>query len=69
MTYVFSDKTGTLTSNEMQLRQIAIEGTSYGHADFRCEGCHRLSALCSVAAPQHAGCWNLGIQAVGVSTS
>ena len=33
--YVFSDKTGTLTSNEMQLRQIAIEGTAYGRADFR----------------------------------
>jgi len=32
---VFSDKTGTLTSNEMQLRQIAIEGTSYGSASYR----------------------------------
>ena len=34
--YVFSDKTGTLTSNEMRLRGIAIKGKSYGSPDFRC---------------------------------
>lgn len=34
--YVFSDKTGTLTSNEMQLRLIAIKGIEYGSLDFRC---------------------------------
>ena len=34
--YVFSDKTGTLTANEMQLREVAIAGAGYGSADFRC---------------------------------
>ena len=34
--YVFSDKTGTLTSNEMRLRGIAIKGQSFGSLDFRC---------------------------------
>ena len=33
--YVFSDKTGTLTANEMQLREIAIKGVAYGNASFR----------------------------------
>ena len=33
--YVFSDKTGTLTSNEMRLRGIAVKGVSYGNPDFR----------------------------------
>ena len=28
--YIFSDKTGTLTSNEMQLRELAIKGVSLG---------------------------------------
>jgi P-type E1-E2 ATPase len=35
--YIFSDKTGTLTSNEMRLRGIAIKGKSYGSPDFRWE--------------------------------
>lgn len=35
VSYVFSDKTGTLTSNEMRLRAIAIKGTPYGSSDFR----------------------------------
>ena len=35
--YIFSDKTGTLTSNEMQLRQIAVKGVAYGSADLRLE--------------------------------
>lgn len=34
--YVFSDKTGTLTSNEMQLRMIAIKGVAYGSMEFKC---------------------------------
>jgi phospholipid-transporting ATPase len=33
--YVFSDKTGTLTSNEMQMRMVAIKGVEYGSPDFR----------------------------------
>ena len=37
--YVFSDKTGTLTSNEMQLREIAIKGVKYGSAEYRCDHC------------------------------
>jgi hypothetical protein len=35
--YIFSDKTGTLTSNEMQLRQIAVKGVAYGNPDVRLE--------------------------------
>lgn len=35
--YIFSDKTGTLTSNEMQLRQIAVKGVAYGSNDVRLE--------------------------------
>lgn len=33
--YIFSDKTGTLTSNEMQLRLLAIKESSFGTVDFR----------------------------------
>lgn len=33
--YVFCDKTGTLTSNEMQLRLLTIKGQSFGRSDFR----------------------------------
>jgi phospholipid-translocating P-type ATPase (flippase) len=35
--YIFSDKTGTLTSNEMQLRQIAVKGVAYGSSEMRLE--------------------------------
>ncbi|CAK0743492.1 hypothetical protein CVIRNUC_001474 [Coccomyxa viridis] len=35
--YVFSDKTGTLTANEMQLREVAIAGVAYGDSSFRLE--------------------------------
>ena len=35
--YIFSDKTGTLTSNEMQLRQISIKGAIYGDINFKLE--------------------------------
>lgn len=35
--YVFSDKTGTLTSNEMQLRRISIKGDMYGDIEKRLE--------------------------------
>ncbi len=32
--YIFSDKTGTLTSNEMQLRCVALKGQAFGDPDF-----------------------------------
>lgn len=35
--YVFSDKTGTLTSNEMQLRAVSIRGHAYGSDDVKLE--------------------------------
>jgi hypothetical protein len=35
VSYVFSDKTGTLTSNEMRLRLIAVKGVPYGLPDYR----------------------------------
>ncbi len=35
--YIFSDKTGTLTSNEMQLRRIAIKGETYGNNELQLE--------------------------------
>lgn len=35
--YIFSDKTGTLTSNEMQLREIAVKGVAYGTSEVRLE--------------------------------
>ncbi|DBA65766.1 hypothetical protein WJX79_001197 [Trebouxia sp. C0005] len=35
--YVFSDKTGTLTSNEMQLREVAIKTIPLGSAEFKLE--------------------------------
>ena len=34
--YVFSDKTGTLTANEMQLRGVAVRGATFGGGDVRC---------------------------------
>ncbi len=36
VSYVFSDKTGTLTSNEMRLRGVSVKGVPYGGTDFRC---------------------------------
>lgn len=35
--YIFSDKTGTLTSNEMQLRKISIKGDVFGDVSFKLE--------------------------------
>ena len=35
--YIFSDKTGTLTSNEMQMRQLSIKGQVLGSVAFRLE--------------------------------
>lgn len=35
VSYVFSDKTGTLTSNDMQLRMISIKDRSFGREQFR----------------------------------
>eukprot|EP00210_Caulerpa_lentillifera_P001750 g1680.t1 len=37
--YIFSDKTGTLTSNEMQLRKVNIKGITYGDNNFKVENC------------------------------
>ncbi len=34
--YVFSDKTGTLTSNEMQLRAVAVKDAAFGGLDTKC---------------------------------
>ena len=36
--YVFSDKTGTLTSNEMRLRELAVKGAAFGNAKHRSVG-------------------------------
>ena len=36
--YVFSDKTGTLTSNEMQLRAVAVKDAAFGGLKTRCGG-------------------------------
>lgn len=35
--YIFSDKTGTLTTNDMRLREISIRTDSYGHKEFQLE--------------------------------
>lgn len=35
--YVFSDKTGTLTCNDMRMRQIAVKGVVYGRKDVELE--------------------------------
>mmetsp|Transcript_8499 Transcript_8499/g.24371 ORF Transcript_8499/g.24371 Transcript_8499/m.24371 type:complete len:1512 (+) Transcript_8499:120-4655(+) len=40
--YVFSDKTGTLTTNEMRLRQVAVKGTVFGSLDLKLEDHHGL---------------------------
>lgn len=47
--YVFSDKTGTLTSNEMQLREISIKGIKYGSAEYKCDIalCQSVQASCN----------------------
>ena len=37
--YVFSDKTGTLTSNEMRLRLLVLGGKLYGDPGFQLERC------------------------------
>lgn len=37
MEYVFSDKTGTLTGNEMQLRMITVKDAVFGRDDWRIE--------------------------------
>lgn len=41
--YVFCDKTGTLTQNEMRLRRIAIKDAVYGSSSFRLEDHPELS--------------------------
>eukprot|EP00951_Prasinocladus_malaysianus_P047036 scaffold648617_cov48-Prasinocladus_malaysianus.AAC.1 len=35
--YIFSDKTGTLTSNDMRLRQVAVKGVVYGKKEIELE--------------------------------
>jgi len=38
--FVFADKTGTLTANQMQLRALVLsDGASFGNASFRIESC------------------------------
>ena len=44
--YIFSDKTGTLTSNEMQLREIAVKGISLGVRGIK-------SVLANIQQPCH----------------
>ncbi|BDA48078.1 probable phospholipid-transporting ATPase 7 [Coccomyxa sp. Obi] len=76
--YVFSDKTGTLTSNEMQLRMLAVKGRPFGRPDFRLEDMAsdepssnlaeydgRLAA--AVDAVQHAGLWKDLLESGGSS--
>ncbi|KAL6774620.1 hypothetical protein ACKKBG_A25695 [Auxenochlorella protothecoides x Auxenochlorella symbiontica] len=46
--YIFSDKTGTLTSNEMQLRAVAIKGVAYGDTSFRLEEHEELTDLAAL---------------------
>jgi phospholipid-transporting ATPase len=47
--YVFSDKTGTLTANEMQLRELAIKGVAYGDASFKCASVADFAINCHTA--------------------
>ena len=43
--YIFSDKTGTLTSNEMQLREVSIKGQVLGNTNVRLEEHGELDGL------------------------
>jgi len=69
--YVFSDKTGTLTSNEMQLRMLAVKGQPFGRPDFRfvaahpllgsaayiCSSCPAADPLLYISPVCEHGCW------------
>lgn len=48
--YIFSDKTGTLTSNEMNLRSLALAGVPYGSAKLRCACLAAVSVVEALAA-------------------
>ncbi|KAK9839881.1 hypothetical protein WJX81_008363 [Elliptochloris bilobata] len=48
--YVFSDKTGTLTSNEMQLRAVAVKDAAFGGLGTRLEDMPEGSAEANLAA-------------------
>eukprot|EP00884_Botryococcus_braunii_P002411 jgi/Botrbrau1/12170/Bobra.0186s0078.1 len=74
--YVFSDKTGTLTSNEMQLRQSAIKGVIFGDPDMlleadvsesqeKCLGRWAPDLLDAVEAAKSRGCWETLVKAGG----
>jgi phospholipid-transporting ATPase len=39
VSYIFSDKTGTLTSNEMRLRLLVLGGETFGDPGFKLEHC------------------------------
>ena len=39
MKYIFSDKTGTLTRNEMKLRRVVVRGKCYGFGEKHDEVC------------------------------
>lgn len=54
--YIFSDKTGTLTSNEMRLRAIAIKGQPLGDLQLNLEDhadVHGMAAIHKFSPPMH----------------
>lgn len=75
--YVFSDKTGTLTGNEMQLRMITVKDAVFGRDDWRIEEhpglgdreCVRafdpLMADCLKALQEDEQLWNACLQGGG----
>ena len=65
--YVFSDKTGTLTSNEMQLREIAIKGVPFGNAEFKCARPQSCISLCRPACSSHCIACHVALTAAALS--
>jgi phospholipid-transporting ATPase len=54
--FIFSDKTGTLTSNEMEFRKCEVNGIVYGDTKktFGLEGTDELLAVTDSSHPEHA---------------